>query len=232
MPSNVQSILTAITPLNATKDSEIADRILEVTPPEVSKISSSDSSANLNSANSHSDLIEEIRALRKEVALLRFLNKFIEGHKNKKKSSRPSKKPENPLQWSDEADQAFILTKQALANATLLKYPIPGAALSLWSDASDEIGSSLMQLCNDKWEPIAFLSRRLAKRDTRAQVESDWFVRSHDFKLYVMGNLLLAIYLSLWQLDAYFGEINLGTDISTVVFCFIIQLNFTLTSVL
>ncbi|KAF8785995.1 hypothetical protein HNY73_011475 [Argiope bruennichi] len=53
------------------------------------------------------------------------LNKFLEGHKNKNKSPRPSKKPENPLQWSDEADKAFILAKQALANATLLKYSIP-----------------------------------------------------------------------------------------------------------
>ncbi|KAF8793458.1 hypothetical protein HNY73_004935 [Argiope bruennichi] len=71
MENNVQSILTVITPLNATKAAEMADKILEVTPPEVSKISSSDSSAIFNSSNSHSDLIEEIRALRKEAASLR-----------------------------------------------------------------------------------------------------------------------------------------------------------------
>ncbi|KAF8797273.1 hypothetical protein HNY73_001558 [Argiope bruennichi] len=70
MSSNVQSILTASTPLNVTKAAEVADRILEVTPSEVSKISSSDSSAILNSANSQSDLIEKIRALRKEAASL------------------------------------------------------------------------------------------------------------------------------------------------------------------
>ncbi|KAF8766877.1 hypothetical protein HNY73_019898 [Argiope bruennichi] len=34
MPSNVQSILTAMTPLNATKAAEMVDRILEVTLPE------------------------------------------------------------------------------------------------------------------------------------------------------------------------------------------------------
>ncbi|KAF8792106.1 hypothetical protein HNY73_003752 [Argiope bruennichi] len=70
MPSNLQSILTAITPLNATKAAEMADKILEVTQSEISKSSSSDSSAILNNTNSHSDHFEEIRALPKEIASL------------------------------------------------------------------------------------------------------------------------------------------------------------------
>ncbi|GBL93006.1 hypothetical protein AVEN_54643-1 [Araneus ventricosus] len=85
------------------------------------------------------------------------LNKFLEGHRNEKKSSCLSTKTENSLQWTDEAKEAFNLVKQALADATLLKYPIPGAQLSILTDASDVvIGSSLIQLCNDKWEQIAF----------------------------------------------------------------------------
>ncbi|GBO33979.1 hypothetical protein AVEN_246675-1 [Araneus ventricosus] len=45
----------------------------------------------------------------------------------------------------------LIWLKQALADATLLKYLIPGAQLSLWTDASDvAIGSSLMKLCNNE----------------------------------------------------------------------------------
>ncbi|GBM46909.1 Retrovirus-related Pol polyprotein from transposon 17.6, partial [Araneus ventricosus] len=92
------------------------------------------------------------------------LNKFLEGHQNKRKSPHPSKKTENTLQWTEETEKAFTLAKQALVDATLLKYPIPGAQLSLWTDASDlAIGSSLMQLSGDKWEPIAFLSMKLSK---------------------------------------------------------------------
>ncbi|GBN03606.1 hypothetical protein AVEN_141230-1 [Araneus ventricosus] len=70
LPKNVQSILLAISPLNAAKAAEIADRIMEVTPPEVSKISSSNSCEKVNNA-SQSELLEEIKALRKEVASLR-----------------------------------------------------------------------------------------------------------------------------------------------------------------
>ncbi|XP_055940818.1 uncharacterized protein LOC129971250 [Argiope bruennichi] len=67
LPQTVQSILLAISPLNATKAAEIADRIMEVTPPEVSNISSSNSCANVNDT-SQSELLEEIKALREEVA--------------------------------------------------------------------------------------------------------------------------------------------------------------------
>lgn len=69
LPKNVQSILLAISPLNAAKAAEIADRIMEVTPPEVSKISNSNSCENVNA--SQSELLVEIKALRKEVASLR-----------------------------------------------------------------------------------------------------------------------------------------------------------------
>ncbi|GFT45979.1 transposon Tf2-6 polyprotein [Trichonephila clavipes] len=49
-------------------------------------------------------------------------------------------------------------------DATLLRHPIPGAKLSLWTDASDKaVGGSLMQLCQNNWEPVAFLSVKLSK---------------------------------------------------------------------
>ncbi|GFU32796.1 transposon Tf2-11 polyprotein, partial [Nephila pilipes] len=69
----------------------------------------------------------------------------------------------SPIQ-SEGAEKTFTDAKKALAEATPLKHPIPGALLSLWTDASDvAIGSSLMQLCGDKWEPIAFLPMKLNK---------------------------------------------------------------------
>ncbi|GFT96563.1 hypothetical protein TNCV_5022201 [Trichonephila clavipes] len=105
------------------------------------------------------------RFVPKAAHLLAPLNKFLEGIKNFKKSKKVScKNLHDSIQWTEEAEQAFNDTKNALADATLLRHPIPGAKLSLWTDASDkDVGGSLMQLCQNNWEPIAFLSVKLSK---------------------------------------------------------------------
>lgn len=64
MPCNVQRIIASVVPTTAQKAAEIADRILEVSPPEVSELSRS-------SVNDNLELLAEIRRLRKEVASLR-----------------------------------------------------------------------------------------------------------------------------------------------------------------
>ncbi|GFT44507.1 transposon Tf2-6 polyprotein [Trichonephila clavipes] len=80
------------------------------------------------------------RFVPKAAHLLAPLNKFLEGIKNFKKSKKVS------------------------SDATLLRHPIPGAKLSLWTDASEKaVGGSLMQLCQNNWEPVAFLSVKLSK---------------------------------------------------------------------
>ncbi|GFT98904.1 pro-Pol polyprotein [Trichonephila clavipes] len=43
----------------------------------------------------------------------------------KKKPSRLSKCPQTPLEWTEEAENSFTAAKTALADATLLKHPIP-----------------------------------------------------------------------------------------------------------
>ncbi|GFW58004.1 uncharacterized protein TNCV_2741501 [Trichonephila clavipes] len=71
---NVQSILASIQPLTAQKASEVADRILEVTPVQVSAVS------NYFSANSddssESKLLKELKLLRQEVKELRRSRSF------------------------------------------------------------------------------------------------------------------------------------------------------------
>ncbi|GFV08843.1 transposon Tf2-11 polyprotein [Trichonephila clavipes] len=93
------------------------------------------------------------------------LVKFLEGHKNRKKHPRSNaNNPSEQLQWNDAATLSFKASKEAIAKATLLKHPIPGAQLSLWVDASNvAVGGSLMQLSNDQWEPLAFYSSKLNK---------------------------------------------------------------------
>ncbi|GFW16762.1 hypothetical protein TNCV_1639981 [Trichonephila clavipes] len=105
------------------------------------------------------------RFVPKAAHLLAPLNKFLEGIKNFKKSKKVScKNLHDSIQWTEKAEQAFNDAKNALAATTLLRHPIPGAKLSLWTDASDKaVGGSLMQICQNNWEPVAFLSVKLSK---------------------------------------------------------------------
>ncbi|GBN11656.1 hypothetical protein AVEN_102856-1 [Araneus ventricosus] len=99
---------------------------------------------------------------------------FLEGHTNKKKFHSSVRKSSEQLKWNENAEQAFLAAKNAIAEATLLRHLIPGAQLSLWVDASDvAIGGTLSHLSQEKWEPIAFFSMKLNKKFARAQDDSD-----------------------------------------------------------
>ena len=66
------------------------------------------------------------------------------------------------LVWSPECQKSFEATKEALAAATLLHHPRPGAKLSLTTDASNQaIGGVLEQRGPNGWEPLAFWSAKL-----------------------------------------------------------------------
>ncbi|GFU76130.1 hypothetical protein TNCV_4120511 [Trichonephila clavipes] len=112
-----------------------------------------------------SNLYLIIRCIPKAADILEPLVKFLEGHKNRKKHPRSNaNNPSEQLQWNDAATLSFKASKEAIAKATLLKHPIPGAQLSLWVDVSNvAVGGSLMQLSNDQWEPLAFYSSKLNK---------------------------------------------------------------------
>ncbi|GBN24003.1 Transposon Tf2-8 polyprotein [Araneus ventricosus] len=80
---------------------------------------------------------------------------FLERHTNKKKSRYSVCKSSEQLKWNENAEQASIAAKNAIAEATLLR----GAQLSLWVDASDVvIGGTLSQLSQGQFEPIVFFS--------------------------------------------------------------------------
>ncbi|GFX70915.1 transposon Ty3-G Gag-Pol polyprotein [Trichonephila clavipes] len=116
---------------------------------------------------------------------------FLEGHTNQKKSHSSVCKSPEPLKWNENAEQAFLAAKNAIAEATLLRHPIPGSKLSLWVNASDNaIGGTLSQLSQGKWEPIAFFSMKLNKNirhvqgskntvaDALSRIEIDSFTKS------------------------------------------------------
>ena len=69
------------------------------------------------------------------------------------------------LDWSGDLQKSFDAVKEALAQATLLHHPRPGARLAVTTDASNQaIGGVLEQEGPDGWEPLAFYSAKLTDK--------------------------------------------------------------------
>lgn len=72
------------------------------------------------------------------------------------------------LPWGPQQEEAFIKAKDALAAASLLTFPAPGATLQLTTDASNiAVGAVLEQLVDGHPQPIAFFSRKLSGPESR-----------------------------------------------------------------
>ena len=74
------------------------------------------------------------------------------------------KNDKTPINWTPEAEAAFIQCKNGLAKATLLTHPAVNAKLRLITDASDTaMGAAIEQkVGNEPWKPLAFFSRKLS----------------------------------------------------------------------
>ena len=71
------------------------------------------------------------------------------------------------LNWTPDCQKSFEASKEALAAATLLHHPIPGAQLNITSDASKRaLGGVLEQMGQTGWEPLAFYSAKLEPHQT------------------------------------------------------------------
>ena len=73
-----------------------------------------------------------------------------------------------PIQWNSEALQAFEECKKSLANAALIAYPAPDAALALFTDASDfAVGAALQQHVDGEWQPLGYFSKKLSSAERK-----------------------------------------------------------------
>ena len=107
--------------------------------------------------------------------LLRPLHQLVDRKSTSKRTTE--------LFWSAEAEAAFSHVKQALAAATRLEHPVPGAPLSLQVDASDTgVGAVLQQFIGGIWRPLGFFSKTLQQAERRYSA---------------FGRELLAIYLAI-----------------------------------
>ena len=73
-------------------------------------------------------------------------------------------KQKKHLEWKGDMDRAFKEAKTALARATILRHPRPGAEVAMTADASGEaVGAVLQQRQREggAWEPLAYFSKKL-----------------------------------------------------------------------
>ena len=68
-----------------------------------------------------------------------------------------------PLSLSSNESNSFDLIKERLSNACMLVHPAMNAPTCLATDASDSAaGAVLQQYVNNKWQPLAFFSKRFS----------------------------------------------------------------------
>ena len=72
--------------------------------------------------------------------------------------------------WNEDRDAAFEEAKTTLAEATLLHHPLAEAEIKLTVDASDvAMGGQIEQKLAERFEPIAFFSKKLSEAETSTQ---------------------------------------------------------------
>ena len=70
--------------------------------------------------------------------------------------------PRQVLKWTTDMDTAFVTSKTALAEATMLSHLEPGAHMSVTTDASGQaVGAVIEQYVRGTWQPLAFFSKQL-----------------------------------------------------------------------
>jgi hypothetical protein len=82
---------------------------------------------------------------------------------------------DQPLDWSAEMIATFAVARQSLSSTAILEHPVPGADLSVVTDASSTHGGAVIQQRRpgQGWRPLGFFSAQL----DRAQINYSAFDR-------------------------------------------------------
>lgn len=116
---------------------------------------------------------DTISQLRRFLAMINFYRRFLP---NAAKIQIPlnkllvncKKNDKRPVLWNEEAEQAFLKCKTALAEAATLAYPDSQQQMCLLVDASGTaVGAALNCITQNGPKPIAFFSRKLSSAETR-----------------------------------------------------------------
>ena len=138
------------------------------------------------------------RFIKHAAGILSPLNDLLSGYKKSKRNRF--------VPWNEAATKSFHEAKDALANATMLKYPSLNGQIALFCDASAIAVGATLQQKNDQgnWEPLGFFSKRLTKTEQLGSA----FARE-----------LLAIYLSLKHFHHWVegNQIEIYTDHKPII---------------
>lgn len=108
------------------------------------------------------------RELRRFLGMVNFYRRFLKSaaaYQAPLHDALSGLKGNQPVVWTAELEQAFVDSKNALSETTLLSHPDSQAPLGLFTDASNiAIGSALMQYVEGAWKPLAFFSKKLTSR--------------------------------------------------------------------
>ena len=107
-----------------------------------------------------------IKELQRFLGMVNYYRRWIKKAAHQLQPLYDALKGTNPkprtLKWDQTLQTSFDAIKEALAKATLLRHPRPGAQLALTTDASDlAIGGVLEQRGPHGWEPLSFYSAKL-----------------------------------------------------------------------
>lgn len=154
-------------------------------------------------SRSRIDSVLEIPLPTHEKGLKKFLgvaNYFRDHIKNHSEMVRPLQQlvlhysPTRKINWTPEAEKAFVLIKEAINNCPTLSFMHETAPVYLHTDASDYgIGAYLFQLVDGVEQPVAFMSKSLSER------ESKWSTPEKE---------CYAIYYSLVKFEYLLRDIN------------------------
>lgn len=90
------------------------------------------------------------------------LNKYLH---NRKRNDN------TPIEWTTDAEQAFMKCRQSITEATILSHPVQGSTLAIMTDASDHsLGAVLQQKVDKVWKPLAFYSKAMSETQRRYSV--------------------------------------------------------------
>lgn len=128
------------------------------------------------------------------------LNKYLHNSKKKDKTR---------VQWTQDAELAFIKCKNSLLNDSItLAHPIGNIPLALYTDASNScVGAILQQNVGGNWKPLAYFSKRMSE----TQIKYSTYDRE-----------LLAIYMAMQHFRYMFEgrKLTIFTDHKPLTFAF------------
>jgi hypothetical protein len=107
-----------------------------------------------------------IKQLRRYLGMIHFYRCFIPGAANIfhpfNELLKGAKKRDAPIEWSEQAENAFLESKRALADVTMLAHPIPGAPIIIAVDVPDHpVSAVLQQRVDNAWQPLGFVTKSL-----------------------------------------------------------------------